>query len=204
MPPLPTIHPGGRKTRTVRDHALDNLRYIRETMESSASFTAVPGWGGVAMGASALLAGWLASRPALTGQWLGIWLAVGVLAFLVGGGALLLKARGAGVSVLRGAGRRFLLGLSPPLAAAAVLTAVLQRAGATESIPGTWLLLYGAGVITAGAFSIRLVPFMGAAFMVLGAATFFLPFAWSNVLLAAGFGGLHITFGLIIAWRHGG
>ena len=188
----------------VHDRALDNLRYIRETMESSAAFTAVPGWGGVAMGASALLAGWLASRPALVHQWLAIWIAVAVLAFALGAGALLFKAWRGGVSVRRGAGRRFLLGLSPPLMAAAVLTAVLSRAGAVEAIPGTWLLLYGAGVVTAGTFSIRLVPFMGVAFMVLGLAAFLVPFGWTNLLLAAGFGGLHIGFGLVIAWRHGG
>ena len=100
--------------------------------------------------------------------------------------------------------RRFLFSLTPPLVAAVVLTVVLQQMGASEAIPGTWLLLYGAGVVTGGTFSVRPVPVMGLSFMVLGVVAFVAPVAWSNALLAAGFGGLHIVFGSIIARRYGG
>jgi hypothetical protein len=104
----------------------------------------------------------------------------------------------------RGVGRRFLFSLSPPLVAAVVLTVVLQRLGASEAIPGTWLLLYGAGVVTGGTFSVRPVPVMGVSFMILGVVALLAPPSWSNALLAAGFGGLHIVFGAIIARRYGG
>lgn len=190
----------------LHSHAMDNLRYIRETMENAAPFTAVPGWGGLAMGVSALLAAAIAMTVATREQWLLVWMVDAVFALAVGGWAMARKARRAGVRVSRGAGRRFCLSLGPALLAAALLTAVLYAAGpgGVAAIPGMWLLLYGAGVVTSGAFSVPTVPVMGVCFMLLGTAAFVTPDSWSNVLMAAGFGGLHILFGLIIARRYGG
>lgn len=188
---------------TLQSQAADNLRYIREAMESSGSFTSVPGWGGILMGVSALAAAataqWLAPD-----RWLQVWLGTAMLAFAIGGTAMVRKARAQGVKLSRGVGRRFLLSLTPPLVAAALLTVALTRAGLTELVPATWLLLYGAGVVTGGAFSVRLVPMMGACFMVLGVLALLAPPGWSNPILAAGFGGCHIVFGGIIARRYGG
>ena len=187
----------------LQSQAADNLRFIRQAMESSGSFTSVPGWGGILMGLSALAAAaaaeWLAPD-----RWLEIWIGVAMLAFAIGGGAMARKARAQGVRLSRGVARRFLLSLTPPLAAAALLTVALTRAGLAELVPATWLLLYGAGVITGGAFSVRLVPMMGACFMVLGVVALLAPQGWSNPILAAGFGGCHLLFGGIIARRYGG
>ena len=188
----------------IHSHAIDNLRYIRETMESASSFTAVPGWGGVAMGVSALIASALASLASSTESWLTIWIVDGLFAFAVGGWAMAHKARGAGVRVSRGAGRRFLLGLGPALLAAVTLTLVLYRAGAVEVIPGMWLMLYGTAVLAGGTFSVRAVPVMGAAFVGLGMVALAAPFSWANGLMALGFGGLQVLFGTIIATRYGG
>ena len=204
---MPATDPLPRRAPTtvhLHDRALDNLRYIREAMESSSEFTAVSGYGGLAMGASALLAAGLASLPSLRGSWLPIWVLDAVVAALIGGWATWRKAHGMGVELYRGVARRFLLNLTPPILAAVVLTAILFQAGATSAIPGMWLLLYGTGVVTGGAFSVRPVPLMGACFMALGAATLVLPDGWSNVLLALGFGGLHLVFGALIARRYGG
>ncbi len=187
----------------IHAKAMDNLRFIRATMESSGAFTSVPGWGGIGMGLVALTATWLASRPGLEGGWLTWWIGAAVVASIVGGLAMLFKARGRGERLSRGVGRRFLFGLIPPVVAAGVLTAVLVDLGAAAAVPGTWLLLYGVGVVTGGTFSVRPVPIMGLAFMVLGVAALFAP-TWSNALLGAGFGGLHILFGTIIARRYGG
>jgi hypothetical protein len=136
-------------------------------------------------------------------QWLAVWLSASVIAFVIGGWAMVMKARRAGTTVFSYSGRRFVLSYVPPLAVGALLTVVLVRAGLPSALPGTWLLLYGTGVVTGGAFSVRVVPIMGLCFMALGTVALLAP-AWSEWLLAAGFGGLHIIFGLIIARRYGG
>lgn len=183
---------------------MDNLRYIRETMESAAAFTAVPGWGAVAMGVTALAAAYLAGREATAGVWVRIWVLEAVLAAAVGGFTMFRKARAAGVPLLSGAGRKFALSLLPPLVTGAVLTVVLYDAGRPELLPGVWLLLYGTAVVAAGTFSVGIVPVMGLCFMVAGTVALLGPAAWGEPLLAAGFGGLHIAFGLVIARRYGG
>ena len=183
---------------------MDNLRFIREAIESSTAFTSVSGYGGVAMGATALVAAALASLPAFAGWWLPLWVTDAVIAALIGVGSTLHKARGDGVKLSRGVGRRFLLALSPPVLAAAVLTLALVRIDALTAVPGMWLLLYGTGVVTGGAFSVPPVPVMGACFMALGILAFVLPPDFGNLLMAIGFGGFHIAFGLLIARRYGG
>jgi hypothetical protein len=183
--------------------AMDNLSFIRSTMERATAFTAVPGWGGVAMGVTALAATALANdRP--PAEWLAVWLSASVLALAIGGWAMALKARRGGTSVLSYSGRRFVLSYVPPLAVGVLLTLVLVRAGLYSALPGTWLLLYGTGVVTGGAFSVRVVPLMGLCFMALGAVALLAPPGWGEWLMAVGFGGLHIIFGLIIAGRYGG
>jgi hypothetical protein len=202
---MTTLHPKPEVSPEPALHAraMDNLSFIRSTMERATAFTAVPGWGGVAMGATALGATVLADgRP--PAEWLGVWLAASVLALGIGGWSMALKASRGGTSVLSYSGRRFVLSYVPPLAVGALLTLVLVRAGLYAALPGTWLLLYGTGVVTGGAFSVRVVPLMGLCFMALGAIALLAPPAWGDWLMAVGFGGLHIIFGLIIARRYGG
>lgn len=204
---MPTSHRSISRLRphsSAGQHAIENLRFIRETMERSTAFTAVPGWGAIAMGATAAGAAILAARQPTQQGWLLIWLAEGALAFLVGGCAVFQKARAAEVPLLSGAGRKFALSLLPPIVAGGLLTAALALAGLFHALPGLWLLTYGVGVVAAGAFSVRVVPVMGVCFMVAGAAAIFMPLAWGNSLLGAAFGGLHILFGAIIARRYGG
>ena len=188
----------------LHDRAMDNLRFIRQTMERATAFTAVPGWGGVGMGSLAVLAAFVAETRLTPGEWLGTWLGTAILALTLGGWAMSAKARRAGTPVFSYSGRRFVLSYVPPLVVGALLTGVLVRAELYQALPGTWLLLYGTGVVTGGAFSVRVVPLMGLCFMGLGAIALFGPASWGNALMAAGFGLLHITFGLIIAKRHGG
>lgn len=183
---------------------MDNLRYIRETMERSQSFTAVPGLGGVLMGLIALGAALVAVRAPSTVAWVAIWMGAAALAFAVAVVFMNRKARSAGEKLLAGAGRKFTWNLTPPLLVGALLTLALTRVGAAQLLPGAWLLLYGTGVVTGGAFSVRVVPLMGFAFMLFGAAALFAPAGWENVIMAAGFGGLHIVFGILIWRRYGG
>jgi hypothetical protein len=185
-------------------HALENLRYIRETMERSGSFTAVPGWGGAIMGLTAVAAAVVASGQKSPEAWLAVWLAAALVAMLVGAWATARKVRAAKVPILSGPAQKFALSLAPPLVAGALLTVALYRAGLSAALPGTWLLLYGAGVMTAGAFSVRIVPIMGICFMAVGTVALFCPPAWGDWFLGAGFGGLQVFFGIIIARRYGG
>ena len=173
-------------------------------MERATSFTAVPGWGGVAMGSTALLAATFADRHRGSPFWLATWLGTAVVALAIGGGAMAAKARRAGTSVFCYSGRRFVLSYIPPFLVGVLLTIVLVRAGLESTLPGTWLLLYGTGVVTGGAYSVRAVPLMGLCFMTLGAVALFAPAWWGDGLIALGFDGLHVDFGLVIARRHDG
>jgi len=190
--------------RPLHERALQDLSFIRDTMARASSFTAVPGWGGVAMGGTALVAGAIASQATDPTEWLAIWLAEAVVAIAIGGIFLLRKAAATKAPFASRAGRLFAGSFAPPLAAGVVLTPVLFRAGLHGLLPGLWLLLYGAAVAAAGTFSVPVVPVMGMVFMVLGAAALVLDPVLGNLFLMAGFGLVQIGFGLVIARRYGG
>ncbi len=188
----------------IHDKAQENLRFIREAMEGASSFTAVSGWGLVAIGLLGCL-GFVVSRPFEgTATWVFLWLWIAALAVMTGAVSIVLKARRRKTNLFSAAARKFLLNLAPPLVAALLLTMVLLRIGEIPILSGLWLLLYGAGVLTGGSASVRSVPVMGLCFFVMGAAALIVPTAVTPWLVLAGFGGLHIGFGLYIARRHHG
>jgi len=193
-----------RPVRPIPSRAAEDLRYIRDTMERSASFTAVSGWGQVLLGVTALAAAVVAGGQPAGFTWLRVWLAEALVAVAIALLSVVWKANRRGLPIFSGPGRKVALGLLPPLLAGAFLTFLLYRMGAQSALPATWLLLYGAGIATGGAFSVAIVPVMGMCFMTLGGLAVVGPAAWGNWLLAAGFGGLHIVFGIMIARRHGG
>src|SRR5215204_3180452 len=180
-------------------HAMDNLRYIRETIERAGSFTAVPGIGGMLMGSTALAAAWAASGQGHGELWLWIWLGEALVALAIGIVGAELKSRRAKLALLSGPGRKFIAGFAPAMVAGALLSAVLFRAGSVGMLPGMWMLLYGAGVVSGGGASVRIVPLMGACFMAMGAVSLLWQGIPPDAMLAAAFGGLHIVFGTIIA-----
>jgi hypothetical protein len=184
--------------------AADHLRYIRETMESAAEFTAVPGWGGVTMGMTALAAALLAARQVTPNAWVAIWLAEAFVAVAIAAPAAATKARRANSSLFSGPGRKFVLSFAPPILVGGFLTLALLRLGAVSVLPGVWLLLYGTAIVTGGAFSVRVVPVMGLCLMGLGAAALFAPASMGNLFMAAGFGLVQIAFGFWIALKYGG
>jgi hypothetical protein len=188
----------------IHDRAIDNLQFIRDTMARAGSFTAVSGTGQIIVGLTALVAGVLAGRQADIEGWLTVWVIEALLALTVAGVALARKASVMGEPLLSGPGRKFVLSFSPPIVVGALMTVVLYRAGLSAAIPGSWLLLYGTGVVTGGAFSVRIVPVMGLSFMLLGAVALFAAPSLGNLLMAAGFGVVHIAFGIVIARKYGG
>ena len=194
MKPMPALH----------DRAMDNLRYIRETMERATPFTGISGRGEMAIGATALVASLIAAQQPTFNSWLAIWLAEGLISLLIAGWSMDRKARAVQMPLFSGSGRKAVFSLAPPVIAGGLLTIVLVRAGLPTAIPGVWLLLYGTGVITGGMFSVRAVPAMGLCFMVLGAIALFSPPTFANWFMAVGFGGLHVLFGAIIVRKYGG
>ena len=201
MPPAVRSAP---PLESISGHAADNLRFIRQAMERGATFTAVPGVGGALMGATALVAAWLGSRQPTGDRWLVVWLGAAAVAAALGLVMMARKARGAGSTLTGANARRFAIGMAAPIVAGAAITYELWATATFTVMPPAWLLLYGAGVLTGGMFSVAAVRLMGAAFMLLGMLAVLTPPDWGNVWLAAGFGGLQIGFGMYIARYHGG
>ena len=192
------------KVVSINERAIEHLKYIRDTMERAGSFTAVPGWGGILMGVSALMTALVSGHLPSKNLWFISWLGEAAVALAIGGWAMSQKAQASQSALLDGPGRKFALSLCPGMIAGAVLTAVLFQHQLFGLMPGTWLLLYGVSVVTGGAFSVKVVPIMGLSFMGLGTVALFAPFEWANWFMAAGFGALHIIFGVVIARRYGG
>ncbi len=193
-----------RPPHRLADRAHADLDVIRHAIETSGRFTAVPGRATVAMGVLAFAGAAVATQAPDPISWAWTWIAVAVVAAVVGGDGLRRKARDQGTSVLHGAGRKFLLGLCPGLAAGALITALLLGADLPQLLPAVWLVSYGAAATSAGAASVRVVPLTGTCFLVLGMVAAIAPTAWGDALMAIGFGGLHVAFGAVIVRRHGG
>jgi hypothetical protein len=193
-----------REAIPIDARAADHLRYIRETMERAAEFTAVPGWGGVAMGVTALVAAFFASRQTTPGAWLTVWLIEAFVAVAIAAPAAATKAHRANSALFSGPGRKFVLSFAPPIVVGGLLTFALFHADVLFALPGVWLLLYGTAIVTGGAFSVRVVPVMGLCLMALGAASLFAPAGWGDAFMAAGFGMVQIGFGWWIARHYGG
>lgn len=193
-----------KQPAALHDRAMDNLRYIREAMERSGSFTHVSGIGGVCMGLIALAAAFLSAEAASPAEWLAIWLVAAGGSLAVSVLAMARKSHADGVTLLTGPGRKFAWCVTPPLAAGGILTIALVRQEAFDLLPGMWLLLYGAAIVTGGSHSVRSIPFMGAVFMAAGVGALLSPASWSDAWMAVGFGVLHIVFGALIWRRHGG
>jgi hypothetical protein len=188
----------------IGDRALDNLAFIRETMERSAAFTAIPGYGGALMGATAIGAAIIAHYQTGIRGWLITWLIEAVLAFCIGMLAMWQKAKNSGDSLISAPARKVAYGFAPPIIAGIVLTSLFYFKGLFAYLPTVWLTLYGTAVVTGGAYSVRIVPIVGWIFVGLGLVSVFVDTSYGNLLMGIGFGVLHIVFGLIIARRYGG
>lgn len=188
----------------IGDRAIDNLEFIRETIARSTQFTAVPGYGGMLMGVTAVVAAFIANSQVYLRDSLVAWLFEAMLAFSIGLLAMWQKSKIGGQSLLSVPARKFAMSFAPPLIVGVATVLGVWRYGDYYAMPAICMLSYGAAVVCGGAFSVRVVPVMGWCFIVLGIATFALPTSWGNAMMGASFGGLHIVFGAIIARRYGG
>jgi hypothetical protein len=193
-----------REPPSLSTHAADNLVFIREAMERSSTFTAIPGAGGAVMGGIGLAAASLAAAQPTPDLWLAVWLGAAALASLVGLVTMWRKANRAGLTLTGTSARRFGAGMAAPFIAGAAITYALWAARNFTVMAPAWLLLYGAGLLTGGQFSVTVVRWIGVSFMAVGLAAVVTPPAWGNIWLALGFGVMHIGFGIHIARSHGG
>lgn len=191
------------ETPSLTDRAIEDVRFIRRTMERAAALTVVPGWGGVLMGAVALVAAPIAAHAETPARWLGVWIGAAALALLIGASDMIQKVRANESALLRGPAWRFAASLVPAFFTAACLTLVLFRVGGSAHLPGLWLSLYGVGVIAASTYSIAPLRWVGASFLFTGTGALLAP-ALGDWFMAFGFGGLHVGFGVWIARHHGG
>ena len=185
-----------------RRQAQEALAYIRQTMESASTFTALSGWGLVAVGVVGLVGAFLAWRAGVPEK-LSVWLPAALVGIACAGIANAAKARRLDMPLWSGSFRKVAWVMVPALAAGALLTIALVDAGARHLLPGTWLALYGTGVTAGGTFSLRAVRWMGVALVVLGGLALWMP-QQGIVFLAAGFGVMHILFGIYLVGKHGG
>jgi hypothetical protein len=193
-----------RQRRSVSEQAADNLTFIRSAMERSSAFTAVPGLGGVFVGVIGLAAAIVAARQSSPDLWLLTWILAAPVALCVEVGAMAVKARRSGVTFAGPNARRFAIGLAAPLTAGAAITYELWTFESYAAMAPVWLLLYGAGVVSGGMFSVPVVRAVGFSFMAAGIAAVVTPADWGNTWLGIAFGGLHMGFGAYIARYHGG
>jgi hypothetical protein len=193
------------RPESIDAHAADNLRFIRDAMTRASAFTAIPGRGGVVMGLTAIGAAAVSGPPDNSLRWVMVWFGEAMVAAAIALVTMTRKARRSGAPLSTAApAYRFALAYVPPLVAGMILTPVFATLDLMARLPGCWLLLYGTALASGGTFSVRIVPLMGVSFMALGACAFAAPAPWGHYFLAAGFGGLHIVFGLIIARNYGG
>ncbi|HEY9841624.1 MAG: hypothetical protein ACAI44_10260 [Candidatus Sericytochromatia bacterium] len=197
-------HSTESETVFLPDRAMENLKFIRQTMERATAYTGVSGTGQILVGLTALIAVWASSQQQLMAHWIFVWLAEAVVSIVISMTMMAKKSHRLQLPMWSETARRFLLSFTPPMMAGALLTTVLYQHGFSDHIPGIWLLLYGTAVIAGGTYSVQVVPVMGLCFMLLGAIALLGPVAWSSSLLALGFGGLHILFGMWIARKYGG
>ena len=201
---IKTESPTQNEPVALSDRAMDNLKFIRETMERSTHFTAVPGYGGVLMGVTAIVAAYIAHTQIYRRDWLITWLVEACLAFAIGLLAMWQKSKLADTSLLSVPAKKFAFGFTPALICGIAITLGLWRFEHFEVMAPVWMLLYGAAVVTGGAFSVRVIPVMGWIFMAIGAIGFALPAVYGDILMGTSFGLTHIVFGAIIARRFGG
>jgi hypothetical protein len=213
----PRPRPTTDEPPALHDRAIQDLSFIRRTMEGAASFTDVPGWGLVAIGATAVAAAFIAAQQGSPRLWITTWLGEAALATVIGLAATWRKmhriGHEPGTPWLSLPARKFLLGFWPAIFAGVLLTyslldvrTLLGEYGGDipRGLPGIWLLMYGVGVTTAGAVSVRAVPLMGLGLMAIGATALINERLSADFLLGLGFGVWQIACGLWIARRHGG
>lgn len=201
--PAPALHARG---------AHEELEYIRRTLDAAGSFSSIPGRGLVVIGLMALAAAVVNQRVtgapwddgARPAESLAAWAVLLALSVLVGLWTMARKARRTGQPVWSPVLRKALWGYCAAMLLGGILSGAVIRTGRFDLLPEIWLGCYGSAMIAGGVMSVAPVRWMGISFLALAGAGALLPAQYGLLLLAAGFGVLHLAFGAYIAWRHDG
>jgi hypothetical protein len=165
-------------------------------VDRAPAFLSLPGSGSTVVGVTALIAAGIASTCPASVTWLAIWFVEACLAIALGSLALTKRAAKSGLSLCSYLGPRFVMCFTPPLFVALVLTCRLLFSKNPQALAVSWLLLYGAAIVSGGMCCPIAAPEMGLGFLLVGTIAFLISPDWVNLPLAVGFGGLHIIFGI--------
>ena len=209
-------------TSPASAHPLDTLRDIRSIMDRSSRFLSLSGWSGVWAGACALAGAlvahrWLQEpeaaavlrrdyRPALddVGVVLPFFL-LGVAVFCVALiGAFFFTRRRAhreGQQLWSPAARRLFTSMAVPLVAGAALVIAFLWYGSGIFVAPACLLFYGIALVSAARHTLTEINGLGYAQILLGMINLAFP-GYGLYFWAAGFGVLHILYGLMMWRRH--
>ncbi len=191
--------------------AEENLRIIRDLMERSTKYSTFSGVSGVLAGAASIVGCLVTNR--LSGrqeagveapaEFLLTWFLV--IVFAIGADYLFMKRRAVrvGKRVVSRLGTQMIVASAPGLGSGALLTFFFFQQGWMAHIYPVWMLCYGIAVAAVGLFSQREVSYLGAAFLLAGALTLFLPVSLGVPMMAAAFGGFHIVYGIAMSGKDG-
>ncbi|MEQ8406712.1 MAG: hypothetical protein RKH07_00365 [Gammaproteobacteria bacterium] len=188
-----------QETPALYRKAEDNLAFIRSSMESATAFTGVSGAGYIVAGLSAFAATWIAQQQPTLERWLLVWMLELALAAPLILLLTALKAKQQGSSLWSSNGKKLLLAFAPAMTVGGLLTLNSYLTDDIQRLPGIWLGIYGAAVMTAGAYSVAAIPIMGALFILISAAILVTGIP-ATLTMGVSFALLHCLFGYLI-WR---
>ncbi len=201
---------------TELDNGLKEVAEIRSMMERSTKFLSLSGLSGIGAGIVALV-GWGWASSYLKSRFpAGNEAAVNheeILVFMLASGLVIVGAlavamffswrlaRKRGLPIWNITARDVVLALLSPLTSGGVFSLILVRQSLYGLIPSAMLLFYGMALVNAGKYTVHDIRILGLSEVLLGLAAGLLPdlalWFW-----AAGFGLLHILYGIVMYLKY--
>lgn len=192
------------------DKNLEDIKHIRSMMERSTKFLSVSGLAGIGAGIVAMISAYIANeiswgRVSFFGDMMLDLFALAATTVALAGGCGLYfsmrKAKNNNSKFWLPITIQILRDFSIPMIAGGGLCLAMVMHGSSLFIPATMLIFYGLALISAGARTYSDIKMLGICEIVLGllAAIFIRN---GIIFWAAGFGVLHIIYGVVMYWRY--